>query len=538
MEGRYLSKLSCLTIDQATMLGKAKLQTVSDLLLKKPVDLAKKCRIPAREMEAIVNMVCKELYQPPTLLRDVANIGEEKFTTGESQMDKTLGGGIRTRLIWEISGENNAGKTQLALQLSLTVQLPPRLGGLSGASCYVTTRQELQTGRLEQMIDCHPLLTPEHCGLANVKTNRVMNFAALERVLTEVVPKLIEDRTAQKLKPIKLLVIDTFSVLFDSNEDSKYEDLVARARDLRKCARLLLQLATKHNLAVVILSSTRDTRPRIDGDDRSPGELRYSDQARWFARALSLPGEDAHEAILGHVWPNQLNVRIMMSRTIRTRPRSEVDPGVRQREDERASKRRRLDAPGSSSTQSLEDERIPYRRFTVIFSSVAPPASCDYVVVEQGVVAFAPEEPPPSTYLYASPTPPPPTSLLSSSSTQPVSEGPPSTPAPDVRYRGAGSTVSSRSGSSWYQQSLSYATVPASPQPTSPPQTGPTTTSTEDAEDEMLWELTQDQGQLLDTLPDDALGPGSEEAAAEEGPTEEHHSSDSELWNHFDSDVD
>ncbi len=58
----------------------------------------------------------------------------------------------------------------------------------------------------------------------------------------------------------------------------------------------------------------------------------------------------------------------------------------------------------------------------------------------------------------------------------------------------------------------------------------------------MLWELTQDQGKLLDTLPDDALGPGSEEAAAEEGPplTEDHtgHSSDSELWNHFDSDLD
>ncbi len=83
----------------------AKLQTVSDLLLKKPVDLAKKCRIPAREMETIVNMVCKELYQPPTLLRDVANVGEEKFTTGESHMDKALGGGVRTGFIWEISGE-------------------------------------------------------------------------------------------------------------------------------------------------------------------------------------------------------------------------------------------------------------------------------------------------------------------------------------------------------------------------------------------------------------------------------------------------
>ncbi|RPD65907.1 hypothetical protein L226DRAFT_183037 [Lentinus tigrinus ALCF2SS1-7] len=437
--------------------------------------------------------------------------------------------------------DSNAGKTQLALQLSLTVQLPSRLGGLSGASCYITTREELQTGRLEQMIDCHPLLTPEHCGFPNVKTNRVMSFAALERVLTEVIPQLIEERAAQNVKPIKLIVIDTFSDLFDRDKDPKYDDLVARAQDLRKCARLLLRLATKHRLAVVLLSSTRPTRPRIDGDDKSPGELRYSDQSRWFARALSLPGEDANEAILGHVWPNQLNVRIMMSRTIRTRPRSEVDPGIRQRDGERAAKRRRLDPPPSSLSQSPEDQRIPYRRFTVIFSSVAPPASCDYVVVEQGVVAFAPEEPPPSTYLYVSPTPPPPSASPSGgdSNTQPPTQA--SRNTSDARYHHAESTASSCS--SWYQQSLSYVTAPSSPHST-PPQTGPTTTttSTEDQEDEMFWELTQDQGRLLDLLPDDALGPSFEEAAAEEGPplTEEteHYSSDSELWRHFDSDFD
>ena len=65
------------------------------------------------------------------------------------------------------------------------------------------------------MVDCHPLLTAEHCGLSDVKTNRVMSFAALERVLTEVVHKLIEERHSRNQKPIKVVVIDTFSDLFD-----------------------------------------------------------------------------------------------------------------------------------------------------------------------------------------------------------------------------------------------------------------------------------------------------------------------------------
>ena len=102
-----------------------KVKTVSDLLLQKPIELAKKCRISAKEMETIVNMVCKELYQPPTLLRDVANVGEERFTSGESHMDKVLGGGIRPGLIWEISGEkyvnDDGSRSSAALTITFTV---------------------------------------------------------------------------------------------------------------------------------------------------------------------------------------------------------------------------------------------------------------------------------------------------------------------------------------------------------------------------------------------------------------------------------
>ena len=41
-------------------------------------------------------------------------------------------GGILTQGITEISGESAAGKTQLCLQLCITVQLPREQGGLSG----------------------------------------------------------------------------------------------------------------------------------------------------------------------------------------------------------------------------------------------------------------------------------------------------------------------------------------------------------------------------------------------------------------------
>ncbi|KAH9946298.1 uncharacterized protein BXZ73DRAFT_95802 [Epithele typhae] len=52
------------------------------------------------------------------------------------------------------------------------------------------------------------------------------------------------------------------------------------------------------------------------------------------------------------------------------------------------------------------DDVVPFRRLTVVFSSVGEPASCDYVVLDRGVVGIAVAEPPPSTFMYSSPTPP------------------------------------------------------------------------------------------------------------------------------------
>ena len=47
-----------------------------------------------------------------------------KITTGSSELDSLLGGGIETMSITEIFGEFRTGKTQLAHTLCVTAQLP------------------------------------------------------------------------------------------------------------------------------------------------------------------------------------------------------------------------------------------------------------------------------------------------------------------------------------------------------------------------------------------------------------------------------
>lgn len=385
----------------------------------------------------------------------------------------------------------------------MTVQLPKHLGGLSGSACYISTRGDILTGRIEEICKKHPLLSPEVCGIPDIHSVKAPFYAALERVLVTSLPETADERAADPdAKPVKLLIIDTFTDIFDNLRDPVYKDIPLRARHLRHIAIVLHRLITKYQLAVVVLGSAGNTFPRLDGCDTGPGELRFSDQARWFCRAHTIAGEDAHEAVLGHVWPNQLNARVMMSRTIRTRPRSVLRP---QEQGGRANKRRKLEGDQAAEGGAVADESVPFRRFTAIFSSVAPPAFCDYVIFDEGVVGFPPEEQPPSTFIYPrTPTVSPP-----DSSAVPTSHGF-SQPQPSA---GPSTNSSSQSQPQRYQQSLSYASgSTASPRATPAPVPSvsqsvvPSSQPDLDEDWQMFWKDSQGDDHLYGSVEDRMMG--------------------------------
>lgn len=71
---------------------------------------------------------------------------------GSAALDNCLRGGLSTRGITELCGVAGAGKTQLLLQLSLTVQLPPSLGGFDAEVAYICTEDVFPARRLFDMI--------------------------------------------------------------------------------------------------------------------------------------------------------------------------------------------------------------------------------------------------------------------------------------------------------------------------------------------------------------------------------------------------
>ena len=381
-------------------------------------ELSKRCKLPPFEIKAITELVCQSLVPETRTLEEwISHHGSAQgwLTTGDAALDRALGGGIRTGMVWEFVGErcvfivqpllkvcpetrlrSASGKTQLAMQLSLLVQLPPELGGLSGSTCYLTTDMELETRRLDELSRTHPLLaTPSaQCTLDDINTIRTPTVDLLANVIRTSLPQFITASSAPGQRPVKLLVIDSIADLFLALEKTTTATLVERSRNLNELSSLLYSLASNHQIAVLIINRAQDvfgsSNGVPDGGDQ-PGQLAYPEQSRWFGSADSMHEERAKEAMLGLSWANQINVRIMFTRTSREQRIDDVLGA-----EERSSKRRRVSldrfagvrsssSPLGSGSSAVSTEKILVRRMTVVFSSVSPPCSVDFVITPEGV---------------------------------------------------------------------------------------------------------------------------------------------------------
>jgi len=74
-----------------------------------------------------------------------------RLTTGSKKLDELLGGGLETQTITEFYGEYGSGKSQIAHQACVNVQLPPEKGGLGGGALYIDTENTFRPERIVQM---------------------------------------------------------------------------------------------------------------------------------------------------------------------------------------------------------------------------------------------------------------------------------------------------------------------------------------------------------------------------------------------------
>jgi len=73
------------------------------------------------------------------------------LTTGSTELDKLLEGGVETGNLTEIFGEFCTGKTQLCHTLCVTCQLSVTEGGAEGNAIYIDTEGTFRPRRLQEI---------------------------------------------------------------------------------------------------------------------------------------------------------------------------------------------------------------------------------------------------------------------------------------------------------------------------------------------------------------------------------------------------
>ncbi|PSN36426.1 DNA repair protein RAD51 1 [Blattella germanica] len=175
-----------------------------------------------------------------------------QLTTGSTELDKLLGGGIETGSITEIFGEFRTGKTQLCHTLAVTCQLPIDQSGGEGKCLYIDTEGTFRPERLLAVAERYKLSGNDV--LDNVAYARAYNTDHQSQLLILASAMMAESRYA-------LLIVDSATGLYRTDYSGRGE-LSARQMHLARFLRMLLRLADEFGVAVVI---TNQVVAQVDG---------------------------------------------------------------------------------------------------------------------------------------------------------------------------------------------------------------------------------------------------------------------------------
>lgn len=174
------------------------------------------------------------------------------ITTGSSELDKLLNGGIEQGSITEIFGEFRTGKTQICHTVAVTCQLELENGGASGKCLYIDTEGTFRTERLVSIAERYEL-EPEKV-LQNVSYARAYNCDHQSQLLVQAAAMMSENKYA-------VLIVDSAMALYRTDFSGRGE-LGARQMHLARFLRMLMRLADEFRVAVII---TNQVVASVDG---------------------------------------------------------------------------------------------------------------------------------------------------------------------------------------------------------------------------------------------------------------------------------
>ncbi|XP_054617647.1 DNA repair protein XRCC3 isoform X3 [Dunckerocampus dactyliophorus] len=235
-----------------------------------------------------------------------------RLSTGCPLLDRLLRGGLPVGGVTELAGESGVGKTQLALQLCLSVQYPIQHGGLNSGAVFVCTEDTFPSRRLQQLIteqSCLRSDVPSHVTSSlhfsdHVYVEHAADLVSLHSCLTHRVPLLL----ARGL--VRFVVVDSVASLFRS--EFGVADWMERTRQLLTVSSMLHYLSHEFNTAVLCINQVTDI---------------FSSSEEYLG-----PSYSTVCPALGLAWANQVMVRLMMRRLHMTVTKGDQDSSLRRLE--------------------------------------------------------------------------------------------------------------------------------------------------------------------------------------------------------------
>jgi DNA repair protein RadA len=222
------------------------------------------------------------------------------ITTGSKDLDELLGGGVETQSLTEVFGEFGSGKSQLAHQLCVNVQLPMEKKGLDAGALFIDTENTFRPQRIIQMAQGMGIDPTE--ALRKIRVARAFN-SSHQILLVEKSESLLREGR------IRLLVVDSLTAAFRAEYIGR-GTLAERQQLLNKHLRMLHELADLYDVAVFVTNQVSARPDAFFGDPNKPigghvlGHsatmrvyLRKSKKGQRIARLVDSPNLPEGEAI-------------------------------------------------------------------------------------------------------------------------------------------------------------------------------------------------------------------------------------------------
>jgi DNA repair protein RAD51 len=164
------------------------------------------------------------------------------LSTGSTEIDKLLEGGVETASITEVFGEFRTGKTMLCHTLCVTCQLAVTEGGAEGKAIYIDTEGSFRPERLQAIAERFGM--DPAVALENVAYARAHNSEHQMELLKVAAALMAQDRYA-------LLVVDSATALYRTDYTGRGE-LSERQMQMGQFLRQLTRLAEEFGVAVFI----------------------------------------------------------------------------------------------------------------------------------------------------------------------------------------------------------------------------------------------------------------------------------------------